>query len=130
MMTSQWDTVWERARASKPTVIVGSTDIPPTPDDLLVLWVHCHAPWTTGGPLDEVRHRVTKLLGNDPLDMAQVPEPQAVGLRSRLFDDPPVRAINARLVEVCNRLASWTGGHVVLGFDSVDAADLGIKKGS
>jgi tetratricopeptide (TPR) repeat protein len=44
-------------------------------------------------------------------------------LRSRLFDDRPVHAIDARLVEACNRLASWTGGHVVLGFDAVDAAD-------
>jgi tetratricopeptide (TPR) repeat protein len=89
----------------------------------LVLWVHCNAPWTTGGPLDEVRHRVNKLLGDDHLDTAQAPETQVVGLRSRLFDDRPVRAIDARLVEACNRLASWTGGHVVLGFDAVDAAD-------
>ncbi|MDH3598467.1 MAG: tetratricopeptide repeat protein [Candidatus Tectomicrobia bacterium] len=123
MTTSQWDAVWERARASKHTVMVGPADIPPAPDDLLVLWVHCNAPWTTGGPLDEVRHRVNKLLGDDHLDMAQAPESQVVGLRSRLFDDRPVRAIDARFVEACNRLASWTGGHVVLGFEGIDAAD-------
>ncbi len=123
MITNQWDTVWARARACKHTVIVGSAAIPPTPDDLLVLWVHCNAPWTTGGPIDEVRHRVNKLLGDDSLGTAWALESQVVGLRSRLFDDTLVRAIDARLVESCNRLAGWTEGQVVLGFDAIDTAD-------
>jgi len=123
MTTSQWDTVWARARASKHTAIVGSVAIPPTPGDLLVLWVHCNAPWTTGGPIDEVRHRVNKLLGDDWLGAVPAPEPPVVGLRSQLFDERPVRAIDARLVEACNRLAGWSDGHVVLGFDAIDAAD-------
>ncbi len=123
MTTSLWDTVWARARAGKHTVMVGAATIPPAPDDLLVLWVHCNAPWTTGGPIDEVRHRVNKLLGEDRLDTAQAPEPQVVGLRSRLFGETPVRAIDARLVEACNRLAGWSEGHVVLGFDALDVAD-------
>lgn len=123
MTTSLWDTVWARARASKHTVIVGPAAIPPTPGDLLVLWVHCNAPWTTGGPIDEVRHRVNKLLGEESLGVVQALEPPVVGLRSRLFDDMPVRAIDARLVEACNRLAGWADGHAVLGFDAIDAAD-------
>ena len=54
MTMSQWDIVWERARAGKHTVILGPADLPPAPDALLVLRVHCKAPWTTGGPLDEI----------------------------------------------------------------------------
>ena len=97
MKTTPWDIIWARARASQHTVIVGLVDIPPSPNDLLVLWVHCNAPWTTGGPLDEVRHRVANLLGDDRLDRVQDPGPQVVGLRSQLFDETPVRAIDARL---------------------------------
>jgi len=38
-----WDAVWERSRAGRHTVVVGSQTLPPAPPDLQVLRVRCDA---------------------------------------------------------------------------------------
>jgi tetratricopeptide (TPR) repeat protein len=124
MVTNRWDAVWERARAGKHTVIVGSGMVPSTPNDLKVLRVSCQEPWTMGGPLDEVLRRIAQLLGDDLSAAEQASAPHMGGLRSRLLDHEPARSIEAVLVEACNRLASETGGRAVLCFEVVDAADV------
>jgi tetratricopeptide (TPR) repeat protein len=123
MQTSRWDAVWERARASKHTIVVGPETIPPAPDDLRLLRVRCHGTWTTGGPLHEACQRVEKLLGEEFITSFQAREQFRAGLRARLLDNMPERAIDAILVESCNRLAAWADGRVVLAFEAVDAAD-------
>jgi tetratricopeptide (TPR) repeat protein len=123
MMTSVWETVWERVRALQHTVIVGQESIPQAPDDMWVLLVRCNAPWTTGGPLDEACHRVAKLLGVDIGHVLQAHKQLEVGVRSRLLHETPGRASEAVFVEMCNRLASWADGKVALGFEAVDATD-------
>lgn len=123
MTTSVWDTVWERVRASRHTVIIGQESIPQAPSDMWVLLVRCNAPWTTGGPLDEACSRVAKLLGVDAEYAAQAHEQPETGLRSRLFHETSGRASEAVFVEMCNRLASWADGKAALGFEAIDAAD-------
>lgn len=121
--TVQWDAVWERARAGAHTIVIAEEPTPLAPGDLQMLWVCCDARWSTQGPLGEALRRIKKLLGEDSLHSAQVPETRRAGRPSRLFDDLPAQSLDALFVESCNRLAAWTGCNVVLGFESLDAAD-------
>ena len=121
--TTPWEVVWERVRTGAHTIVIGQGSTPLTPEDLQMLWVHCEARWTTGGPLGEALHRLERFLGEDLIHPTQVHGQPGGGLPSRLFDDLPAQSIEARFVEACNRLAAWTGCNVVLGFASLDAAD-------
>jgi tetratricopeptide (TPR) repeat protein len=123
MTTTQWDVVWQRARAGAHTIIIGQEPVPLAPSDLQMFWFSCDARWTTGGPLGEALWRLERLLGEDLTHATQVHEQGGGGLPSRLFDDLPVQSIDARFVDACNRLATWSECNVVLGFASLDAAD-------
>ena len=123
MNDDKWDSIWERARSGRHTVIVGMNSIPHPPSDLKVLQVSCAAPRTTGGPLDEARRRLAQLLGEDLSPPAQMQEQPTAGPRHRLLGELPVRPVEAVLVEACNRLADWTDQHAVLVFESIETAD-------
>ena len=109
--STQWEVVWEGARASAHTIVIGESLAPLTPGDLQMSWVGCDAGWSARDPLGEALRRVETLLGEDAL------------LPAWLFEDLPPQAMEVRFVEACNRLAEWTGCNVVVGFQALDAAD-------
>jgi tetratricopeptide (TPR) repeat protein len=115
--------VWERSRAGRHTVVVGPHTLPPAPPDLQVLQVHCAAYGSSGAVLDAARRAVADRLG----EALQAPEPRRAalesGLRQRFLGDMPAPALDALLVEACNRLAIQAAGHAVLAFAAIDAAD-------
>jgi tetratricopeptide (TPR) repeat protein len=118
-----WDAVWERSRAGRHTVVVGSQTLPPAPPDLQVLRVRCDALGSSGGALEAARRAIADCLGEalptpDPRQTACTP-----GLRQRLWGDMPAPSLDALLVDACNRLATQTMGRAVLAFDGIDAAD-------
>jgi tetratricopeptide (TPR) repeat protein len=118
-----WDAVWERSRAGRHTVVVGSQTLPPAPPDLQVLRVRCDAHGSSGGALEAARRAIADCLGEalhtpDPRQSACTP-----GLRQRVWGDMPAPALDALLVDACNRLATQTAGRAVLAFDGIDAAD-------
>jgi tetratricopeptide (TPR) repeat protein len=122
-MQEGWEAVWERSRAGRHTVVVGPYTLTPAPHDLQVLRVRCHACGTSGGALDAARRAVADHLG----EALRAPEPRGAtfeqGLRQRFLGDMPAPALDALLVEACNRLATQTAGRVVLAFEAIDAAD-------
>ena len=115
--------VWERSRAGRHTVVVGPHTLPPAPHDLQVLHVRCDALGTSGGVLDAARRSMADLLGEE----LPTPEPRRAafepGLRQRFWGDMPEPALDAQLVEACNRLATQTAGRAILAFEAIDAAD-------
>jgi tetratricopeptide (TPR) repeat protein len=123
LIQERWEAVWERSHAGRHTVVVGPHTLPPAPPDLQVLRVQCDAYGTSGGALDAARRAVADLLGEE----LQAPEPRRAasepGLRQRLWGDMPAPSLDALLVEACNRLATQSGGHAVLAFEAIDAAD-------
>ena len=123
LIQKRWEAVWERSRAGRHTVVVGPHTLPPAPPDLQVLRVQCDAYGTSGGALDAARRAVADRLGEE----LQAPEPRRAasepGLRQRLWGDLPAPSLDALLVEACNRLATQSGGHAVLAFEAIDAAD-------
>ena len=123
MVQERWDVVWERSRAGRHTVVIGSDTLPLAPSDLQVLCVRCDAPDTSGGVLDAAQRRVAQRLGEE----VPAPEPGRAwfeqGLRQRFLGDMPGPSLDARLVEACNRLADQTAGRTVLAFEAIDAAD-------
>ena len=122
-VSERWEAVWARSRAGRHTMIVGPHTVPPAPPDLQVLRVQCEASRTSGGTLDAARRAVAHCLGED----LHVPEPlraaSGQGLRQRFLGDLPTPALDALLVDVCNRLTTQTQGHAVLAFEAIDAAD-------
>src|SRR5215470_2698970 len=118
-----WDAVWERSRAGRHTIVVGSHTLPPAPSDLQVLRVRCDALGSSGGALEAARRAIADCLG----EALHTPDPrQSVctpGLRQRVWGDMPAPALDALLVDACNRLATQTTGRAVLAFDGIDAAD-------
>ena len=123
MGPERWDVVWERSRAGQHTVVIGPDTLPPAPRDLQVLYVRCDAPGTSGGVLDAAYRRVVQFLGEERLDPEPGRAPFAQGLRQRFLGDMPGPSLDARLVEVCNRLANRTEVRAVLVFEALDAAD-------
>ena len=123
MMQERWEAVWERSRAGRHTVVVGPHTLPLAPHDLQVLRVRCNAFGTSGGALDAARRAVADLLGEE----LRVPEARGAafeqGLRHRFLGDMPTPALDALLVEACNRLATQIEGRAVLAFEAIDAAD-------
>jgi tetratricopeptide (TPR) repeat protein len=118
-----WDAVWERSRAGRHTVVVGSQTLPPAPPDLQVLRVRCDARGSSGGALEAARRAIADCLGEalytpDPRQTACTP-----GLRQRWWGDMPAPALDALLVDACNRLATQTMGRAVLAFEGIDTAD-------
>jgi tetratricopeptide (TPR) repeat protein len=123
MTNDLWGTVWERVRSGRHAVIIGPGTLPPAPGDLKVVQVSCDAPSTSGGALDDARRKVVQFLGDEPLSSGPTPGQLEAGLRRRLLGDLPGPALDAMLVEVCNRLAARTNGRAVLVFEAIDAAD-------
>ena len=121
--TTQWDLVWERARASAHTIVIGQELPPLAPGDLQMLWIGCDAGCSARDPLGEALRRIEKLLGEDALPPAQARASCDVGLPERRFDNLPAQSMDVQFVEACNRLAEWTGCNVVVGFETLNAAD-------
>ena len=118
-----WEAVWERSRAGRHTVVVGSHTLPPAPPDLQVLRVRCDALGSSGGALEVARRAIADRLGEG----LHTPEPRHAaftpGLRQRLWGEMPASSLDALLVDACNRLANETAGRAVLAFEAIDAAD-------
>lgn len=121
--TAQWDRVWERARASAHTIIIGQERPPLAPGDLQMLWIGCDAGWSARDPLGEALRCIEKLLGEDASPPAPTHVSYGSQLPKRLLDDLPAQSMDVRFVEACNRLAGWTGCNVVVGFETLNAAD-------
>jgi tetratricopeptide (TPR) repeat protein len=123
VLQGSWDTVWERSRAGRHTIVVGSQTLPPAPPDLQVLRVRCDARGTSGGALEAARRAIADRLG----DERHTPDPRQTtftpGLRQRVWGDMPAPALDALLVDACNRLADETTGRAVLAFEGIDLAD-------
>jgi tetratricopeptide (TPR) repeat protein len=86
---------------------------------LHVLQVNCEAPGSSGGALEEARHKVEQLLGEALLPAERF----EIGLRHRFLGDLPVHPVDAVLVEECNRLADRMERRAVLVFEAIDTAD-------
>jgi tetratricopeptide (TPR) repeat protein len=123
MTSDLWNAVWERVRSGGHAVMIGPGTLPPPPSDLKVIRVSCDTPGSSGGPLDAARRKVVQLLGEELLFSGPTPSQLEAGLRRRLFGDLPGPALEAQLVEACNRLADHTAGRSVLAFEGIDAAD-------
>jgi hypothetical protein len=84
VMQESWEAVWERSRAGRHTVVVGSHTLPPAPPDLQVLRVRCDALGSSGGALEVARRTIADRLGEE----LHAPEPRHAaftpGLRQRL----------------------------------------------
>ena len=65
MAQERWEVVWERSRAGRHTVVMGSDTVPPAPSDLQVLHVRCDAAGTSGGALEAACRHVASLLGEE-----------------------------------------------------------------
>src|SRR5215813_4763645 len=123
MTSDLWNAVWERVRSGGHAVLIGLGTLPPAPSDLKVIQVSCDASGNSGGPLNAARRKVVQFLGEDLLLSGPTPGQIEAGLRRRLFGDLPGPALEAQLVEVCNRLPDHTPGRAVLVFEGIDAAD-------
>lgn len=128
IVQERWEAVWDRVRAGRHTVVIGVHTLPPAPRDLQVLRVHCEASGTSGGALEAARRKVEQLLGEELLSPESGREPFETGLRHRFLGDMPRPSIEVRLVEACNRLATWPEGRVVLAFEAIDVADEATVK--
>src|SRR5262245_53211595 len=123
MTSDLWNAVWERVRSGGHAVTIGAGTLPPAPSDLKVIQVSCDAPGSGGGPLNAARRKVVQLLGDEQLFSGPTPGQLEAGLRRRLFGDLPGPALEAQLVESCNRLADHAAERAVLVFEGIDAAD-------
>src|SRR5438132_3645045 len=60
-----WEAVWERSRAGRHTIVLGSHTLPPAPPDLQVLRVRCDTLGTSEGALDAARRAIADHLGEE-----------------------------------------------------------------
>ena len=123
MTKHTWESVWERVRLGKHTLVIGPGMLPAAPHDLQVLHVSCDAPGNSGGAIVAARRHIEHFLGEE-LPFPAIPEAGESGLRQRFLGDLPGPSLDALLVEACNRLASQSGRGAVLAFEAVDAADV------
>src|SRR5262245_59678666 len=126
MLQERWEAVWERSRAGRHTIVVGSSTLPLAPYDLQVLRVRCDACDTSGGALEAARRSVAALLGEELPALAPGGAACEQGLRYRFLGGMPTPSLDALLVEACNRLATQTEGRAVLACEAIDAADEAI----
>ena len=80
MAKDTWDSVWERVRAGRHTMVIGPALLPPGPSDVQVLHVNCAAPGPGGGLLEAALRDVARCLGED----IQLPAPGRCS-------DPPLK---------------------------------------
>lgn len=123
MAHESWEAVWARVRAGQHAVVIGAGPLPPAPQDLSMLHVHCAETNAQGGVMAAVQRHLERLLG-DALSPAELGSgPAGLGVRHRLLDDLPGPSLAAQLVEACNRLADHRPGHLGLLVEAIDAAD-------
>jgi tetratricopeptide (TPR) repeat protein len=121
------ESLWERVRAGKHTALLGVPGLPsgePTAAlGVRVVRVRCDGPPTTLGPLEESRRKIELTLGSHTPLLDQARDRMVAGLRRRLLGDDRTFEVDARVVDVWNRLALSSDRPVALVFEVVDAAD-------
>ncbi|MGE3537020.1 MAG: tetratricopeptide repeat protein [Candidatus Tectimicrobiota bacterium] len=123
MATEQWTRVWERVRAGKHAVVLGTASVPPAPSDLTVLRVQCAALGPGASPLEHIRRQMAQRLGEAMPAAVSDRMPLEAGLRHRFLGETPGPAFDVPFVEACQRLATAAQRRVVLVFEAIDQAD-------
>jgi tetratricopeptide (TPR) repeat protein len=118
-----WEAVWRRVRGGKHVIVTGAGTLPAIPSDLQVLCVNCQTLSAGGSVLDAVLQKLEQLLGETLVPAEAVQPSPGAGLRQRFAGDMPGQSLDALFVEACNRLTQQPGGHTVMAFESIDAAD-------
>ncbi len=118
MTENRWETVWERVRAGRHTLVIGPSTVPSVPSDLKALQVDC-AESPAGGVLDEVLAALEKLFGPS-LRAGRTP---LSGPSRRMLGESAPYPMEGIVTDACNRFADWAAGHAALVLESVDALD-------
>ena len=123
VMQESWDAVWERSRAGRHTVVVGSHTLPPAPPDLQVLRVRCDALGSSGGALEAARRAIADCLGEElhtpSPGMPRSHRDSASGCGAICPRPRSTRSLSTRATDS----PMQTAGRAVLAFEGIDAAD-------
>jgi tetratricopeptide (TPR) repeat protein len=121
------ESLWERVRAGKHTVLLGLGSLPsgePSPArGVYVVRIRCDAPPTTLGPLEESRRKIELMLGSYAPLFEEARDRVIAGLRRRILGDDRTLEADERLVDAWNRLALSSDRPAALVFEAIDAAD-------